>query len=419
LDLIVNSHFVLILIVTASILLMLVRPRGVAEVYWVGAGALLLVGSRLVPLKLAGKALAEGTDVYLFLTGMMLLSELAHDFGVFDWMASVAEQHANGSAVRLFTLVYIVGTLVTIFLSNDATAVVLTPAVLAAVRRARAEPSPHLFACAFIANTASFVLPISNPANLVVFLSNMPPLAHWLASFALPSILSIVSTYVVLRWCFRRELCARLPVDQERTHLTGNGRLVLVGIILVAVVLMIVSAMKIDLGLPTCVCGVVITAGIAIRARINPVRIVRGVSWSVIPLVGGLFVLMEAIVSVGAMRYTSAALAWAEKLPATLGALVIGAAVGFGNNLINNLPLGLIAGSTLKAAHVQGAIQNAVLIGVDLGPNLSVTGSLATILWLIAMRREGQHVSFGAFLKVGAIAMPVALGLALVSAALW
>jgi arsenical pump membrane protein len=91
--------------------------------------------------------------------------------------------------------------------------------------------------------------------------------------------------------------------------------------------------------------------------------------------------------------------------------------VGVGNNLINNLPLGLIAGSTLNAQHVGGAIERAVLIGVDLGPNLSVTGSLATILWLIALRREGLHVDFWTFLKVGAIAMPVALVLALVSVA--
>jgi len=418
LHLIVAPQLLLILIVAASILLMLARPRGIAEVYWVGGGALLLVLLRLVPLKPAGQAIAAGTDVYLFLTGMMLLSELARDFGVFGWMASVAEQHANGSAVRLFTLVYLVGTLVTIFLSNDATAVVLTPAVLAAVRRAKAEPLPHLFGCAFIANAASFVLPISNPANLVVFRGHMPPLSHWLASFALPSLLSIAATYVVLRWCFRRELREPLPLDQERTHLTGNGRLVLAGIVAVALVLMVVSAMKVDLGLPTCICGVGITAAIALRARVNPLRIAQGVSWGVIPLVAALFILMEAIVSVGALRYTAAALAWAEALPAAVGALLTGAAVGFANNVINNLPMGLIAGSTLNSAHVQGVIQNAVLIGVDLGPNLSVTGSLATILWLIAMRREGLHVGLGTFLKVGAIAMPVALALALLSAAI-
>ncbi len=81
----------------------------------------------------------------------------------------------GGSPQRLFLLIYIVGTLVTVLLSNDATAIVLTPAVYAATRAAGAKPLPYLFVCAFIANAASFVLPISNPANLVVFGDRMPP----------------------------------------------------------------------------------------------------------------------------------------------------------------------------------------------------------------------------------------------------
>ena len=148
-----------------------------------------MIALRLVPLKLAGQAVAKGSDVYLFLIGMMLLSELAREQGVFDWVASVAVRGANGSCSRLFLLVYSVGTLVTIFMSNDATAVVLTPAILTAVRKAKVSPLPYLFVCALIANAASFVLPISNPANLVVMGVHMPPLAEWLRLFAVPSIM--------------------------------------------------------------------------------------------------------------------------------------------------------------------------------------------------------------------------------------
>lgn len=412
------AHMFLIAIVVLSIVLMLVRPRNVPEVYWIGAGAALLVLLRLVPLRLAGHAVAEGLDVYLFLAGMMLLSELARFYGLFDWVASVAEQHANGSPARLFTLVYLAGTLVTIVMSNDATAVVLTPAVLAAVRKSKAEPLPHLFACALVANAASFALPISNPANLVVFRTQMPPLLYWLRSFAAPSLLSIVSTYLVLRWCFRRELRAEVPVEEERTHLTGTGRLVLAGIVIEVMVLLVASAMNIDLGLPTCVCAVAIMAAITMRSRMNPLRIARHVSWSVLPLVAGLFVLVEAMDLVGAMQGSAAALRWAEHLPMGAGAWLTAAVVAVGNNLVNNLPLGLIAGSTLKLTHARGLIANAVLIGVDLGPNLSVTGSLATILWLIALRREGLNVRARDFLKVGAIAMPISLALAMGSAIL-
>lgn len=412
------AHLFLILIVMASIVLMLIRPRGIAEAWWIGAGAVLLVVLRLVPLKLAGKAVAEGLDVYLFLIGMMLLSELARLYGVFDWLASVAAEHARGSAVRLFTLIYGVGTLVTIFLSNDATAVVLTPAVLASVRRSRAEPLPYLFACALIANAASFMLPISNPANLVVFRTQMPPLGHWLAAFGLPALVSILATYVVLRWCFRRELRNGIAQSQSKTHLVGNGRLVLAGLVLVIVVLLVSSGLGFDLGLPTCLSALVIGAVAVARARTNPVKVLREVSWSVLPLVAGLFVLVQAMDSVGAMRIAEAGLHWAQALPPAAGACVTAFAVGVGNNLVNNLPLGLIAGSTLKLTHAHGLIANAVLIGVDLGPNLSVTGSLATILWLIAMRREGLHVGFGTFLKVGALAMPVAMALAMGAAIL-
>ena len=130
----------------ASILCMLLRPRRIAEAYWVCGGGILLVLTRLISVPQAAHAVYEGLDVYLFLTGMMILAELAREEGVFEWVADVAAQHARNSPGRLFALIYLVGTLVTALLSNDATAVVLTPAVLAVVRRAKVDPKPCLFA---------------------------------------------------------------------------------------------------------------------------------------------------------------------------------------------------------------------------------------------------------------------------------
>ena len=403
------AHILLAVIVALSILLMLVRPRGIAEAYWIGGGALLLVALRLIPLKLAGHAIAKGSDVYLFLIGMMLLSELARDHGVFDWLSAVAVSRANGSAVRLFTIVYAIGTLVTIFMSNDATAVVLTPAILTAVRKAKVQPLPHLFACALIANAASFVLPISNPANLVVFHQGMPPLGVWLLSFGVPSILSIAVTYLVMRLLFRKDLAAALEGSVEARPLTTDGKLVLTGLALMVAVLLAASAMDMDLGLPTCLAALVITAVVSIKAKANPLKLAREISWGTLALVAGLFILVDAVQSIGALAYTQAALAWAQHLPPATGAMVTAFVVGIANNLVNNLPLGLIAGATLQAAQAKGLLASAVLIGVDLGPNLSVTGSLATILWLIALRKEKLDVSFWDFLKIGIIAMPAAL----------
>jgi arsenical pump membrane protein len=310
---------------------------------------------------------------------------------------------------------------VTIFMSNDATAVVLTPAILTAVRKAKVSPLPYLFVCALIANAASFVLPISNPANLVVFHTGMPPLGAWLADFGVPSALSIVVTFLVMRLLFRDELCKSIECEVDDAQLSGNGKLVLAGLALMIAVLLTASAFKQDLGLPTCLAALVITAVVSIKARSNPISLAREISWATLLLVAGLFVMVDAVESQGALNLTRQWLAWASNLGQNIGALAVGFAVGIANNVVNNLPLGLIAGGTIRAAHTKGLMANAVLIGVDLGPNLSVTGSLATILWLLALRKDAGDgtnggkldVSFWKFLKIGAVAMPLALFAAL------
>jgi arsenical pump membrane protein len=405
----VLAHILLALIVGISIVLMLIRPRNIPEVYWIAGGVLLLLVLRLVPLQLAGRAIAKALDVCFFLLGMMLLSELAREHGVFDWLSSLAVRSARGSCSRLFALVYAVGTIVTIFMSNDATAVVLTPAILTAVRKAKVQPLPYLFVCAFIANAASFLLPISNPANLVVFHNQMPPLGRWLVSYGVPSLLSIAATFIVLRWLFRKELRTAIEGEVETKPLRREGTLVLVGLAAMVVVLLTASTLGKDLGLPTCLAALAITAIVSIMARSNPLRLAREISWATLALVAGLFVMVDAMESVGAMQQARESLTWAQTVGSTTGTLITGFAVGVANNLVNNLPLGLIAGSTLQAAHAKGLIADAVLIGVDLGPNLCITGSLATILWLIALRKEKLDVSFWDFLKVGVVAMPIAL----------
>lgn len=403
------AHILLATIVAASVALMLIRPRSVPEVYWIGGGVLLLLGLRLITLRLALHASGKALDVCFFLVGMMLLCELAREHGVFDWLSAIAVRKADGSCLRLFTLVYAVGTVVTVFLSNDATAVVLTPAILTAVRKARVQPLPYLFVCAFIANAASFLLPISNPANLVVFHDAMPPLGRWLFAFGVPSLLSIGATFVVLRWVYRDELCESIDHHVEAQSLSANGKLVLCSAALMIAVLLTASSLGKDLGLPTCLSALAITAIVCIKERSNPLVLARGISWETLALVAGSFVMVDAIESIGTMRYTKEWLSWVQHLSVAAGSLLAGFAVGIANNLVNNLPLGLMVGSTLHVAQAKGPIAQAVLIGVDLGPNLSITGSLATILWLIALRKEKLDVSFWDFLMVGAIAMPLAL----------
>jgi arsenical pump membrane protein len=389
------------------------RPWNFPEFIWAVAGAALLVAFNLMPWSDALAAAAKGMDVYFFLIGMMLLSELARQEGLFDWLAAWAVRRSGGSAKRLFLIIYAVGIIVTVFLSNDATAVVLTPAVYAATRAAKVEPLPYLFICAFIANAASFVLPISNPANLVVFGKMMPPLAEWLRIFALPSIAAIGATYLALRLRQRRFLDAVVAKVDNITPLRRGGALAAFGIAMTAIVLLTASAMGWDLGLPTFIAGAAVTAAVLALGRQSPVPIVRDISWSVLPLVAGLFILVEGLNLTGVLPALARVLNEATAASPQLTSWVAGVAAAVASNLANNLPVGLIAATTNQAAEAPAEVTGAILIGVDLGPNLSVTGSLATILWLIALRREGEEVRALQFLKLGLVVMPPALLLSL------
>ena len=273
----------------------ILRPFRVPQWLWAVGGAALLVVCGLLPIKSALAGIGKGTDVYLFLFGMMLLAEVARQEGLFDWLAEHAARAAKGSAVRLFLLIYGVGTIVTTFLSNDATAVVLTPAVAASMKAANVkEPLPYLLICALIANAASFVLPISNPANLVIYGSHMPSLLQWLPRYALASVLSIGVTYLVLRWTQRKALrqkmaeavdvpSSRAPARPRRwdcrdKHRATHGFGARFG------------ARAAD-GRRRRVHG---CCGFDPRSR-SAWTLLRDISWGVLPLVAGLFVLVEAL----------------------------------------------------------------------------------------------------------------------------
>jgi len=191
--------------------------------------------------------------------------------------------------------------------------------------------------------------------------------------------------------------------------LTTEGKLALVGLAVAAVALISSSALGLSLGAPTGAAALFAMAVVTWRNRSIPLRVARGVSWSVLPLVAGLFVIVEALQNAGlqslglaGMRTLAETTSWLAKGTAAFGVALL-------SNGMNNLPVALLSGAAVRHAQETSIVAHAMLIGVDLGPNLSVTGSLATILWLIALRREKVQITAWEFFKIGVIAMPLAL----------
>jgi len=221
-------------------------------------------------------------------------------------------------------------------------------------------------------------------------------------------------TYGVLRFTQRAHLRQPLTRTPEVPALGTGARLTAWGLGFTAILLLVVSALNRELGMPTFIAAVATLALVHGREWRNPWPVCRGVAWGVLPLVAGLFVLVEAVGHTGVSAYLAGGLARLADTSPVQASWLAGVAVALASNVANNLPVGLFSGSINQLADLPAEVTSALVIGVDLGPNLSVTGSLATLLWLIAVRREGVQVSAWGFLKLGALVMPPALVAALV-----
>jgi arsenical pump membrane protein len=409
-----SSSWPAIALSIVAILGMILRPWRTREWMWATGGAIALVLTGAIGPFQAWSAVRRGADVYAFLVGIMALAEIARREGLFDWLAGWALRSAGGSRARLFFLFYTLGTVVTVLLSNDTTAVVLTPAVYAALARTDADPRPFLYACAFIANAASFVLPISNPANLVVFGTHLPALVPWLIAFGPASVAAIVVTGAMIYLCFFRSLHAtRYRLEDRPTAVPAIAPLTAYAVGAAALALIVAAALRGNIGLTALGGAIVCTGIVGLRDRAAAAHVARHVSWQVVPLVAGLFVVVAALDRAGAVGLLHAAFSAAGHAGNFTATLELAGILTAACAVFNNLPVALAAGLALPSAAATPVTAHAVLVAVDLGPSVSITGSLATILWLIALRRDGVAITPLQFLKLGLLVTLPALAAAI------
>jgi arsenical pump membrane protein len=388
------------LIAAGSIAGIVLRPRGLPE--WLSAcsGAALVVVFGLLPGREALRAVAGGWDVYLFLFGMLALAEILRAYGVFDVLAARLASFSL-SPLALFSCVYAIGVAVTAVLSNDGTIVLLTPAAIAVAARARLPVLPIAFAVAMVSNAASFVLPISNPANLVLF-ANLPRAGEWIDAFGLASLAAILVTWASLAIVFRRDLHAAAARGPNRAGMLPRASIIAaVAVGTAAATIVASAAMGWNVGITAGAAGALLLLGAALHEGARFRSIVAQGPWSIIPLVAGLFVIVHALDRTRVLSAAGGFLQRASLLTPWEGKLATGFAVTAAANVLNNLPAGVLARYALHSSALAPHIAHAALVGIDLGPNLSLSGSLATLLWLMILRRADVTVRPLYFLRAG------------------
>ncbi len=396
-----------------TLALIMVRPWRITEaVAAAGGGVLMLLGGFVSPAE-GAEVLGGEWNVYGFFLGLMTISALADQAGIFEALASAAGRLARGDARRLYIAVFLVGVIITSVLSNDATALILTPVVYALVTRLRLPVLPFMFATTFIADTASFILPVSNPINILVLDAFGGGLGTFLRYLFLPSLFCILANIGLFTFLFRHDLdmsyetpgLASLAPPQPRVF-----RFTLVSLGLIALGYIAASAAQFPLSFIALGGSGLLLLGTYHYHKLDWRKLRGEISWPLFIFISGMFIVVRGVENLGlTTAFGRLLLQLAGSDP--LRAVVLAAAgTALGANLINNVPMALVMISTLgtlgaNAAHP--ALVYATILGADLGPNLTTVGSLATMLWLLILRRKGLEISTLEYFKLGVTVVPL------------
>ena len=413
-------HLVLTLFIfVLTLALILLRPRGMHEAWATVIGGALMLFFGLETPRQAGQTLAQGLDVLLFLLALLLLSDLLRASGFFDWAAIHAARAARGDGRELYRNVFLLGALITAFLSLDTTAVILTPIVLSFVQRLRLPSRPFLLVCAFVANTGSLLLPVSNLTNLLFVSAFHLGFGAFALRMALPQLVAVAVNYALFRRLFARDLPGQFAPDDlpEPNSVLPDapyfrGAVAVLGCVLVGYFVGSLS------GVPpyaVALAGCAVLFGWGLWRRQVGVGIVREISWPLFPFVVGLFVVVRGVENLGLAGLAARGLLDAGRQPLAQ-ILVTAFGAGLGSNVVNNIPMALLAISVLHHAPPAAPTLYGALLGCDLGPNLTLAGSLATMLVISSARRGGEDIGARDFFAAGLRTTPLLLlsaGLAL------
>jgi arsenical pump membrane protein len=404
-----------LIIFAASIGLLMVRPKPLNEATAVALGAVVMIVLSLVSPQQTWQVLQENANVLLFFLGLMIISVVSEQAGFFQWCALKASQIAGSQGPALLAVVFILGALITAFFSNDATALVLTPLVFAIVKRHNLNPLPYVFACAFVANTASMLLPVSNPVNLLAVEKFHLTLGQYLKFLLLPSFLVIGANFLLFRWLFKKDLYAAKGYDQpeEPPQIDRFFKAAGAGLGLTALGYILVSVFGLPLSYPALGGAIILLAcGFSFK-RLKIKTVVSGISWSIFLFIFALALLVKGLENAGVIKVIAdelAALAARGPLQA-LFSVTLGTALG--SNLINNWSMMMVSVSSLAAMSQNPAFHPILVYGAimggDIGPNLTILGSLSSMLWLVLLRQRGLDIRPMQYVKLGLIVTPILL----------
>jgi arsenical pump membrane protein len=388
---------------------------GPAAISAVGVFVLLATGV-VLPADVAG-----GVEVlwrpFITILSIMLTTNVAQRLGLIEHFAGLLEPRSGQSVVRVFRSVFILSAGTSAVLNNDSAVLLLTPVVVGLVRRCYPQRSDLLTPFAFAVFSAAGVAPlvISNPMNLIVADYAGIGFNEYAARMMPISVVGWLTAYAILRFIFRRQLNAteKYATARPPSPPLSQPAKQFVGLMLVA--LGCYPALPYGGGPIWAIAAASAALGVALcryHDIASPPRLAASLSWDILIFLFCVFVIVLGLRNVGLVgritEFYSSAISPSAKI------MVIGISSAIGSAILNNHPMAILNALAIHdLPQTTQSLLLAALIGGDLGPRLLPMGSLAGLLWLDSLRKQGVHISAFRFVLVGLPVTIPTLGLSL------